>query len=75
MNIFRFIKKLFKPKKKYQKSRPKNKRYKKKKYHKKKVQYVSIEYCKRCHRKREFKEDKQGHYRCSKCGWRNPEDW
>ncbi len=34
-----------------------------------------IDYCKSCHRKRIFKENRSGHFCCIKCGWRNPDDW
>ena len=67
-------------KKKYSRKRISKKR----KYHpKRKVRRTKvkktrinlIDYCKACRRKRVFKEDKAGHFRCSKCGWRNPKDW
>lgn len=34
-----------------------------------------IDYCKRCHKRRVFKENKAGQYQCNKCGWRDSNDW
>ncbi len=36
---------------------------------------VMEDYCKSCHRRTVFKENKAGHFHCSKCGWRNSDDW
>ena len=66
-------------KKKYSRKRISKKRKyipKRKIRHSKVINAGIIDYCKSCHRKRVFKEDKKsGWFHCSKCGWRNPEDW
>lgn len=57
---------------------------KRKNFHKKKIsskgkkihkKIIFTEYCRGCHRQQVFKENKGGHYCCTKCGWNDPEDW
>ncbi len=72
----RFLKKFKKRKPKKRKYYPKHSRRKVKRS---KVKYTRrgglTDYCKSCHRKRVFKENRGGHFHCSRCGWRNSDDW